>query len=86
MRRKTKRDTFGTRSSAAAADASTIMKLMGSSSVAVSQRRVHPSLESVEGAGVRLQALDWQGCRAGANSPQIQPTVGKSGECKRKAV
>jgi site-specific recombinase XerD len=52
------RHTFGTRLGEAGADAFTIMKLMGHSTVIVSQRYVHPSPESVERAFSRLEALN----------------------------
>ena len=50
------RHTFGTRLGESGADAFTIMRLMGHSSVTVSQRYVHPSPESVERAFGRLEA------------------------------
>jgi integrase len=49
------RHTFGTRLGEAGADAFTIMRLMGHSTVTVSQRYVHPSRESVERAFDRLE-------------------------------
>lgn len=52
------RHTFGTRLGEAGADAFTIMRLMGHSSVTVSQRYVHPSPESVERAFARFEALN----------------------------
>ena len=52
------RHTFGTRLGEAGADAFTIMKLMGHSTITVSQRNVHPSPESVELAFERLTALN----------------------------
>ena len=52
------RHSFGTRLGESGADAFTIMKLMGHSSVTVSQRYVHPSPESVERAFSRLEALN----------------------------
>jgi hypothetical protein len=52
------RHTYGTRLGEGRADAFTIMKLMGHSSVTVSQRYVHPSPETLEGAVERLQALN----------------------------
>ncbi len=52
------RHTFGTRLGESGADAFTIMRLMGHSSVTVSQRYVHPSPEAVELAYERLAALD----------------------------
>jgi hypothetical protein len=45
------RHTFGTRLGEAGADAFTIMRLMGHSSVTVSRRYVHPSPEGVKLAG-----------------------------------
>jgi integrase len=52
------RHTFGTRLGEAGADAFTIMKLMGHSTVTVSQKYVHPSPEFLETAMTRLQALN----------------------------
>lgn len=51
------RHTFGTRLGEAGADAFTIMRLMGHSSVTVSQRYVHPTPEALERAVERLEAL-----------------------------
>lgn len=55
------RHSFGTRLGEAGADAFTIMRLMGHSSVTVSQRYVHPSPEAVELAFERLTALNVKG-------------------------
>ena len=52
------RHTFGTRLGESGADAFTIMRLMGHSTVTVSQRYVHPSPEAVELAYERLNALN----------------------------
>jgi integrase len=52
------RHTYGTRLGEAGADAFTIMKLMGHSSVTVSQRYVHPTPETLERAVERLQQLN----------------------------
>jgi site-specific recombinase XerD len=54
------RHTFGTRLGEAGADAFTIMKLMGHSSVTVSQRYVHPSPEALELAYERMTNLNLQ--------------------------
>ena len=54
------RHTFGTRLGESGADAFTIMRLMGHSTVTVSQRCVHPSPESIELAYERLTALNLQ--------------------------
>jgi integrase len=52
------RHTFGTRLGESGADAFTIMRLMGHSTVTVSQRYVHPSPESVERAYNRMEAMN----------------------------
>ncbi|HLI30055.1 MAG TPA: site-specific integrase [Terriglobia bacterium] len=52
------RHTYGTRLGEAGADAFAIMRLMGHSSVTVSQRYVHPSPEALERAVERLQAMN----------------------------
>ena len=52
------RHTFGTRMGEAGADAFEIKRLMGHSSVTVSQRYVHPSPEALERAFERLDALN----------------------------
>jgi len=52
------RHTFGTRLGESGADAFTIMKLMGHSTITVSQRYVHPSPESTERAVGRMDALN----------------------------
>ena len=49
------RHTFGTRLGETGADAFTIMRLMGHSSVTVSQRYVHPSPEAMESAVSRME-------------------------------
>ncbi|MBZ5562333.1 MAG: tyrosine-type recombinase/integrase [Acidobacteriia bacterium] len=49
------RHTFGTRLGESGADAFTIMKIMGHSSVTVSQRYVHPTPETLERAFERLE-------------------------------
>lgn len=51
------RHSFGTRLGEAGTDAFTIMRLMGHSSVTVSQRYVHPTPEALERAVERLEAL-----------------------------
>lgn len=50
------RHTYGTRLGETGADAFTIMKLMGHSTVPVSQRYVHPSPEAMDDAGSRMEA------------------------------
>jgi integrase len=65
------RHTFGTRLGESGADAFTIMRLMGHSTVTVSQRYVHPSPEAVELAYERLTALNLR--RVPTNSPTVEP-------------
>jgi integrase len=71
------RHAFGTRLGETGADAFTIMKLMGHSTVTVSQRYVHPSPEGIERA---MERLAWFGSRAEVplNAPQYG--VGESSE------
>lgn len=52
------RHTFGTRLAESGADVFTIMKLMGHSTVSVSQRYVHPSPEAIERAYERFTKLN----------------------------
>ena len=52
------RHSYGTRLGEAGADAFTIMRLMGHSSVTVSQRYVHPTPEALETAVERLESLN----------------------------
>jgi len=52
------RHTYGTRLGEASTDAFTIMRLMGHSSVTVSERYVHPTPEAQERAVERLEALN----------------------------
>jgi integrase len=66
------RHTYGTRLGEAGADAFTIMRLMGHSSVTVSQKYVHPTPESMERAVERLEALNAKNLSA---PPTDSPTV-----------
>jgi integrase len=63
------RHTFGTRLGESGADAFTIMRLMGHSTVTVSQRYVHPSPEAVELAYERMTAMNLR--RLPTNSPTV---------------
>jgi integrase len=65
------RHTFGTRLGEAGADAFTIMKAMGHSSVVVSQKYVHPTPEAMERAFERLNAANE---KALASLPGRAPT------------
>ncbi len=71
------RHTFGTRLGESGADAFTIMKLMGHSSVTVSQKYVHPTPENLERAMQRLEARNQDMKRKEA--PTISPTVKSEG-------
>ncbi len=53
------RHTFGTRLGGAGADAFTIMRIMGNSSVTVSQRYVHPTPETIR------ECVSFAGARGG---------------------
>ena len=55
------RHTYGARLGETGADAFTIMKLMGHSTVTVSQRYVHPTPEAMENAVSRMEA--WNAAR-----------------------
>jgi integrase len=58
------RHTFGTRLGEAGADAFTIMRVMGHSTVTVSQRYVHPTPETLERAFERLEDRNLRAARA----------------------
>ena len=64
------RYTFGTRLGESGADAFTIMRLIGHSTVTVSQRYVYPSPEAVELAFGRLTAMNLG--RVPRNSPTVE--------------
>lgn len=61
-----------TRLGEAGADAFTIMKIAGHSSVTVSQRYVHPTPEAVERAFQRLETLNTQARQVPAPEPEIR--------------
>jgi len=69
------RHTFGTRLGEADADAFTIMRMMGYSTVTVSQRYVHPSPEAVELAFGRLMALNLQNVGTNLDTPEQVGTL-----------
>ena len=70
------RHTYGTRLGEAGADAFSIMRLMGHSSVTVSQRYVHPTPEALERAVKRLERLNQKAQAALPGSPNLQlPTT-----------
>jgi integrase len=74
------RHTYGTRLGEAGADAFTIMRLMGHSSVTVSQRYVHPTPEALERAVERLEALNRSAERSGkrARAATVSATSAKA--------
>jgi integrase len=68
------RHTYGTRLGESGADAFTIMRLMGHSSITVSQKYVHPSPETTELAVERLEKMNRGKADPGpAGSPQKSP-------------
>jgi integrase len=71
------RHTMLTRLGESGADAFTIMRIAGHSSVTVSQRYVHPSPESLEKAFERLDAMN-SSARGESELPTKSPTVQKA--------
>ena len=71
------RHTFGTRLGEAGADAFTIMRAMGHSSVVVSQKYVHPTPEAMERAFERLNAANEKALASlpGSPKPALTATV-----------
>jgi integrase len=65
------RHTFGTRLGEAGADAFTIMRAMGHSSVVVSQKYVHPTPEAMELAVERLNAANEKAMASLPGSPKL---------------
>jgi integrase len=57
------RHTYGTRLGEAGADAFSIMRLMGHSSITISRRYVHPRPEALDRAVGRLEALNGMAAR-----------------------
>ena len=68
------RHTFGTRLGETGADAFTIMKVMGHSTVVVSQKYVHPTPEAMERAFERLNAANEKALASLPGVTQSQPT------------
>jgi integrase len=66
------RHTYGTRLGEAGADAFSIMRLMGHSSVTVSQRYVHPTPEALERAVERLEGLNQRATKSLAEGAKRQ--------------
>jgi integrase len=71
------RHTYGTRLSEGGADAFAIMRLMGHSSVTVSQRYVHPTPEALERAVERLDGLNQEATKrlTGGLKPSRPTTI-----------
>lgn len=71
------RHIFGARMGETRADAFEMKRLMGHSSVTVSQRYVHPSPESLERAFERLEAMNERVVRNLAGKPKtaLLPTI-----------
>jgi integrase len=67
------RHTFGTRLGETGADAFTIMKVMGHSTVVVSQKYVHPTPEAMERAFERLDAANQKALASLPGVTQSQP-------------
>jgi len=71
------RHTYGTRLGEAGADAFSIMRLMGHSSVTTSQKYVHPTPEALERAVERLQAMNRKAASR-VSAATISATVGEA--------
>ena len=71
------RHTFGTRLGETGADAFTIMRAMGHSSVVVSQKYVHPTPEAMERAFERLNAANEKALASlpGSSKPALPTTI-----------
>jgi integrase len=69
------RHTFGTRLGETGADAFTIMKVMGHSTVVVSQKYVHPTSEAMERAFERLDAANQKALASLPGVTQSQPAT-----------
>jgi integrase len=71
------RHTYGTRLGEGGADAFAIMRLMGHSSVTVSQRYVHPTPEALERAVERLESLNQKATNSlpEAPKPELPATI-----------
>jgi integrase len=71
------RHTYGTRLGEGGADAFFIMRLMGHSSVTISQRYMHPTPEALEMAVQRLEALNQKAIQSlpGSPKPALPTTV-----------
>lgn len=72
------RHTYGTRLGEGGADAFSIMRLMGHSSVTISQRYVHPTPEALERAVERLEALNQTAIAALPAPATITATVAQT--------
>jgi integrase len=79
------RHTFGTRLGEAGADAFTIMKLMGHSTITVSQRYVHPTPEGIELAFERLEIMNAQKARAARTAGGV-PTNSTTSPSEEKVL
>ena len=72
------RHTYGTRLGEAGADAFTIMRLMGHSTVVVSQKYVHPTPETMESAVRRMAALNPNRSSGVPLNPPLTDSVAKT--------
>jgi integrase len=79
------RHTMLTRLGESGAEAFTIMRIAGHSSVVVSQRYVHPSPESLENAFERLEKLNASKGQVNVGVPTDSPTAGKKRSLKKAA-
>jgi len=74
-----------TRLGESGADAFTIMRVAGHSTVVVSQRYIHPSPESVVRAFERLEVLNEKGSEAAEKTPNLLPAPARVTTATRSA-
>ena len=80
------RHTFGTRLGEAGADAFTIMRIMGHSTITVSQRYVHPTPETMENAFVALEFATYHADQKAAEESAGVATVPATVELAAKGL
>jgi integrase len=73
------RHTYGTRLGESGTDVFTIKKLMGHSSVTVSEKYVHPSAEAMVAAVARLERFNRQKGTGTASEPKVSPQKSPQG-------
>lgn len=82
------RHTYGKRLGKGGADAFSIMRLMGQSSVTISQRHVHPTPEALDRAVERLEALNQRAIAAlpESHAPALPGAAEAAETCQHATV